>query len=112
MFALVSNPYLLILLQALDGVSAAVLGVMVPLVIADAARGTGHFNLAQGFVGSGIGIGASLSTIFAGYVSDHFGTMATFLSLAGIATTGFAFVLLMMPEESPAIPLVIPLDPL
>ena len=111
LFALVSNPYLLVLLQALDGVSAAVLGVMVPLVIADAARGTGHFNLAQGFVGSGIGIGASLSTIFAGYVSDHFGTMATFLSLAGIATIGFAFVLVMMPEESPATRLVTPLDP-
>jgi MFS family permease len=101
MFALVSNPYLLVLLQALDGISAAVLGVMVPLVIADAARGTGHFNLAQGLVGSGIGIGASLSTTVAGYVTDHFGSMTTFLTLAGIAVIGFAFVLVMMPEQPP-----------
>jgi hypothetical protein len=28
----------------------------------------------------------------AGYVSDHFGSATTFLTLAGIAATGFAFV--------------------
>jgi predicted MFS family arabinose efflux permease len=101
MFALVSNPSILVLLQALDGVSAAVLGVMVPLVIAAAARGTGHFNLAQGLVGSGIGIGASLSTTLAGYLSDHYGSMITFFTLASLAVIGFAFVLMLMPEHPP-----------
>ena len=62
---------------------------MVPLVIADASRGTGHFSLAQGFVGSAIGIGAALSTTFAGYMSDNFGDATTFLSLAAIAAMGF-----------------------
>jgi len=100
MFALVSDPYGLVLVQALDGISATVLGVMVPLTIAEAARGTGHFNLAQGLVGSGIGIGASLSTTLAGYVSDHFGSMTTFFALAGIAVIAFGFVLALMPDQS------------
>ncbi len=92
LFAMVSDPYTLVAVQLLDGISAAVLGVMVPLVIADASRGTGHFSLAQGFVGSAIGIGAALSTTFAGYMSDNFGHATTFLSLAAIAAMGFLFV--------------------
>jgi MFS family permease len=95
LLATASDPYILVLVQMLDGVSAATLGVMVPLIIADASRGTGHFSLAQGFVGSAIGIGAALSTTMAGYVSDHFGSATTFLTLAGIAATGFAFVFAM-----------------
>ncbi len=92
LFATVTDPYMLVVVQLLDGISAAVLGVMVPLVIADASRGTGHFSLAQGFVGSAIGIGAALSTTLAGYVSDKFGHATTFLTLAAIAAMGFLFV--------------------
>ena len=64
-----TNPVGLVLVQLLDGVTGAVLGVLVPLIIADATRGTGRFNLAQGIVGSATGIGASLSTIGAGYLA-------------------------------------------
>ena len=42
------DPVALSAIQALDGVSAAVLAVMVPLVIVDLTREGGHFNLAQG----------------------------------------------------------------
>ena len=31
---------------------------MVPLIVADVAFGSGHFNLAQGIVGTATGIGA------------------------------------------------------
>ena len=44
-FALVSSPYLIVAVQILDGVCAAVLGVVLPLVVADVMRGTGRFNL-------------------------------------------------------------------
>ena len=57
----------------------AVLGVLVPLELADITRGTGRFNLAQGIVGSATGIGAAFSTIGAGYLADLFGTPLTFL---------------------------------
>ncbi|HEX2653777.1 MAG TPA: MFS transporter, partial [Xanthobacteraceae bacterium] len=72
LLAMVSNPYALVAVQFLDGISGAVLAVMIPLVVADVTRGTGRFNLAQGLVGSAVGIGASLSTTLAGYMSDHF----------------------------------------
>src|SRR5580700_4771580 len=48
LFATVSNPWLLVVVQLLDGVTACVFAVMVPLVIADLTRGTGHFNLGLG----------------------------------------------------------------
>ena len=70
LFAIVSDPYLLVAVQVFDGITAAVLSVMVPLIVADVAFGSGHFNLAQGIVGTATGIGASLSTVLAGYVSD------------------------------------------
>lgn len=101
LFAFVSNPYALVVVQALDGISAAVLGVLVPLIIADVTRGSGHFNLAQGVVGSGVGIGASLSMIMAGYLTDHYGPIATFLTLAGLATCGFMLALKLLPETKP-----------
>ena len=68
LFALVSSPYLIVAVQLLDGVCAAVLGVVLPLVVADVMRGTGRFNLGLGVVGSAVGIGAALSTTFAGYI--------------------------------------------
>src|SRR3981189_1656337 len=74
LFAVVKDPYVLVMVQVFDGITAAVLSVMVPLVVADVAFGSGHSNLAQGVVGTATGIGASLSTVLAGYVSDRFGS--------------------------------------
>jgi MFS family permease len=101
LFAAVANPYLLVAVQVLDGVAAAALGVMVPLIVADVTRGTGRFNLAQGFVGSAVGIGASASTTLAGYLSDHFGSGVAFFGLAGIAAGGLALALTALPETRP-----------
>ena len=101
LFAFVTDPYVLVAVQILDGISAAVLAVLVPLIIADATRGTGHFNLAQGVVGSGVGIGASFSTTLAGYVSDRFGGRIAFFLLAAIAGVGLALVWALMPETRP-----------
>jgi predicted MFS family arabinose efflux permease len=101
LFATVRDPYLLVVVQLLDGITAAVFSVMVPLIVADVAFGSGHFNLAQGIVGTAIGIGASLSTLLAGYASDTFGNSVAFLGLAGAAVAGFAMIWFMMPETRP-----------
>jgi predicted MFS family arabinose efflux permease len=98
----VSDPSLLIAVQILDGVTASVFAVMVPLVVADLTRGTGHFNLGQGILGTATGIGASLSATLAGYLTDHFGSAAAFGSLATIALAGFTLVWCLMPETRPA----------
>jgi MFS family permease len=102
LFASVTNPELLVVVQLLDGVTAAVFSVMVPLVIADLTRGTGRFNLGQGIVGSFVGVGASLSATLAGYVSDHFGSSSAFAGLAVIALLGLIMVWFLMPETRPA----------
>src|SRR6201999_323436 len=88
LFAIVTDPFLLVAVQIFDGVTAAVFAVMVPLIVADVACGSGHFNLAQGIVGTATGIGASLSTVLAGYVSDQFGSCIAFSGLAMVAAAG------------------------
>jgi MFS family permease len=98
LFATVTDPYLLVAVQVFDGITAAVFSVMIPLVIADIAFGSGHFSLAQGIVGTATGIGASLSTVLAGYVSDKLGSSVAFLGLAAVAGTGLAMIWLVMPE--------------
>jgi predicted MFS family arabinose efflux permease len=98
LFATVRDPYLLVAVQVFDGITAAVFAVMVPLIVADVAFGSGHFNLAQGIVGTATGIGASLSTVLAGYVSDKFGSSVAFTGLAGVAAVGLAMIWLVMPE--------------
>jgi MFS family permease len=102
LFATVTDPYLLVAVQLLDGLTGAVLAVMVPLTIADLTQGTGRFNLTQGLVGTMTGLGASLSPTFAGFVSDSFGSNFAFLGLAIIAVLGLAVVSLLMPETRPA----------
>jgi predicted MFS family arabinose efflux permease len=98
LFATVNDPALLVAVQVLDGITAAVFGVMIPLIAADVAFGSGHFNLAQGIVGTATGIGASLSTAFAGYASDRFGHSVAFMSLAAVALTGLIVIWTIMPE--------------
>jgi MFS family permease len=102
LFATVHDPYLLVVVQLFDGITAAVFAVMIPLIVADVAFGSGHFNLAQGIVGTATGIGASFSTLMAGYVSDTFGSSFAFLGLAGVAALGLATIALIMPETKQA----------
>jgi MFS family permease len=101
LFAFLVNPYLLMGAQLLDGVSGAALAVLVPLIIADVSGDTGHFNLAQGAVGCAVGVGASLSTTLAGYMSDRFDSPTAFLMMAGFGLLGLAVVSLAMPETRP-----------
>jgi sugar phosphate permease len=54
--------------------------------------------LRRGIVGTATGIGASLSTVLAGYVSDKFGSGVAFMGLAAVAATGLAMIWLVMPE--------------
>jgi predicted MFS family arabinose efflux permease len=98
LFATVTDPYLLVAVQLFDGITAAVFAVMIPLIVADIAFGSGHFNLAQGIVGTATGIGASLSTVLAGYAADQFGSSVAFLGLAAVAAAGLLMIWTIMPE--------------
>jgi MFS family permease len=101
LYAFVSDPFVVLAIQVLDGISGSILSVMVALVIADVTRGSGHFNLAVGTVGTCMGIGASLSTLLGGYTSTAFGSSNAFLMLAAVAMLGFLFAFARMPETRP-----------
>src|SRR5262245_18165933 len=58
LFAWTADPLFLVGLQLLDGISAAIVGVLTVLVTADLTHGTGRFNLAQGIIGTASGLGA------------------------------------------------------
>ncbi|MDP4004233.1 MFS transporter [Methylobacterium sp. NEAU K] len=98
LLAYTTNPYGLVAIQVLDGISASVLGVMVPLVVSDLTRGTGRFNLALGAVGTAMGVGAALSTSLAGIMADRLGSHSAFLGLALMGFAAFMLVALIMPE--------------
>jgi MFS family permease len=100
-FALISDPPLLLAIQALDGISGAVLGVLTALVIADITGITGRFNLAQGIVGTASGIGASISTTLSGLVAERLGTSAGFWCIAATASLGTLIIWFLMPETKP-----------
>jgi MFS family permease len=98
LFAGVSSPYLLVPVQLFDGISAAVFGVMLPLIAADVAGGKGHYNLCIGLFGLTAGIGATLSTLAAGFVADRFGNTVSFIGLAAAGALAVLLVWAALPE--------------
>jgi MFS family permease len=98
LLALVSDPRLIIPIQLLDGLGAAVFGVLFPLIVADVTRDTGRYTTSLGAVGLAIGGGATLSTTAAGLVADHLGEGAAFLSLGGVGVCAAVLVWAVMPE--------------
>ena len=88
--------------QAVSGISAAVFGIMLPLLASDLTLGSAHFNLCMGVLGLAAYAGAAISTTMAGGIADAAGMQAAFLTLAGIGMLAFVAVLLMVPETRPA----------
>ncbi|HWB51827.1 MAG TPA: MFS transporter [Stellaceae bacterium] len=98
LFAVMANPAALVLIQALDGIAAACLGILVPLVVSDIAGNTGRYNLSLGFVGLAIGVGATISTSLGGRVADAFGAPVAFASLGAVGLMAALLALWAMPE--------------
>jgi MFS family permease len=110
LFGAEGHPLVVAVFQMLDGVTAAVLGVMVPLVVADITHGGGRFNLAIGIVGLASGIGGALSTAAGGMLSDLIGDTGTFLALGGAGLACCLLLVFCMPEthQTPHLADVIP----
>jgi len=94
----------LIMIEALDGVSATVFGLTMPLIAADLTERTGYLNLAIGWFALVGGLGATVSTTIAGWLADTMGASAAFaaLTVAGLAALGLVWS--MMPETRPVKP--------
>jgi MFS family permease len=102
LFAGIADPYVMVLIQLLDGLSAAALGILTPLIVADITRDTGTYTTALGVVGLAIGGGATLSTTAAGLIADHLGSEAAFLGLAAVGVFATLLVAGLMPETRPS----------
>jgi MFS family permease len=102
LLAVLPGAWPLVIGQAVSGISAAVFGVMLPLLAADLTIGTAHFNLCMGVLGLAMFLGAAASTSLSGGIADAAGMHAAFLFLAAIGALGFAAVWLAMPETQPA----------
>jgi predicted MFS family arabinose efflux permease len=98
LYTLTTNTTLLVAIQVMDGIAAAIFGVVSVLVIADLTRGTGRFNLTLGAINTAVGIGAALSQVIAGSIVHHEGFRTGFLFLAGVALAAFAILYFLMPE--------------
>ncbi len=96
--AFTTNPWALMGYQVLDGLAAGIFGIVGVLMIADLSKGSGHYNLALGTIGALVGVGASISTTVAGFVSERFGFEAGFLTLAFSAVCALLVLAFAMPE--------------
>jgi len=102
LLAVLPGSWPLVLGQSVSGVSAAVFGVLLPLLAADLTLGTSHFNLCMGILGLALYLGAAASTTMSGGIADSAGMETAFVVLAGVGLAGFVTVWLAMPETRPA----------
>ena len=100
LLAILPGPWLPITAQILSGISAAVFGVMLPLLAADITRGSSHFNLCMGVLGLAVSLGAALSTLLGGWIADTAGVQAAFATLALVGLLATALLWVAMPETS------------
>jgi MFS family permease len=98
LFAFGSNPYYLVSVQVLDGVSAGIFGVINILIIADLTRGTGRYNVTQGVIATAISAGAALSNGIAGLVVSGIGYAGGFIFLAAVAFAALGLFYFGVPE--------------
>src|SRR6266851_5776899 len=80
LFSVVSEPWVIILVQLLDGVTGAVITVLTILVITDLATGTA----------------------VSGFIVSRFGDWVGFASMAAVTAAGLALVWAALPETKPA----------
>jgi MFS family permease len=105
MFATMPDAVPLVMMQVLDGISATVFGLMVPLIAADVTQRTGYLNLAISSLSLAAGLGATVSTTAAGWIADSMGAPTAFLALAIVGLAAIGLIWAMMPETRPGKPI-------
>lgn len=91
--AFVDDPYWLISAEILDGIASGVIGVAVPILVADLTWGSGRTQAALGVVNGIQGVGGALSGWVGGLLAVWLGWRGAFLTLALPAMAAFAMVL-------------------
>jgi MFS family permease len=102
LFATLDHPAALVLIQGLDGIAAACLGILVPLIPSDIAGRSGRYNLSMAFIGLAIGVGATISTALAGWIADAFNARVAYATLALVGLVAVLLAVGAMPETRPS----------
>lgn len=98
LFATLSEPAALLLVQVPEGVEAAIIGVLLPIMVADLTRNSGRYSLCLGLMGLAASVGAAGSTTLAGILADAYGRQSSLAALAAVAVAGLVLVLIALPE--------------
>lgn len=104
LFISLPNAVPLVAIQVLDGVSAMVFGLMVPLIAADLTRRNGFLNLAISVITLAAGLGATVGTALTGWLADTLGAPVAFFSLALLGFAALLTLWSLMPETRPTKP--------
>jgi predicted MFS family arabinose efflux permease len=96
------SPYWLVPIEMLDALGAGMLGVSIPILIADFTWGSGRTQTALGLVNTFQGIGASLSNALGGVLIAHLGWTSGFLALGVPSLFALAISLVLLRHSAPA----------
>jgi MFS family permease len=98
LYSLTDSPWLLVVLQTLDGIGAGIYGVLIVAMCADLTRGTGRFNALQGLIATALSAGGVVGPVLGGFVVQHLGFAWAFYLFSAIATAAALVFVLFMPE--------------
>jgi MFS family permease len=101
LYTVTDAPAWLLGVQMLDGIGAGVLGVLVPLQVADLTEGSGRYNVSLAAVAMLGGIGAALSNGLAGIIVARASYDWAFTSLSLVALAGLVLLWARLPETAP-----------
>ena len=91
--AFTTDPWVLILAEIMDGISSGLIGVAIPVVVADLTWGTGRTQTALGALNTIQGVGGALSGFFGGTMVSWLGWQGAFFALAVPAAAAAVLVL-------------------
>jgi MFS family permease len=98
LYTLTQDPWMLVALQALDGIGAGIYGVVIVAICADLTKGKGGFNALSGMMATALSIGGVIGPLGAGSLADRFGYNGFFYVFTGIAVVAAVVFLTLMPE--------------
>jgi MFS family permease len=101
LYSFTQEPWVLVALQALDGIGAGIYGVVIAVMCADLTREKGGFNALQGLLATALAVGGVLGPLVAGPIVQHLGFGVAFRSFAAVAAAAALVFLLLMPETRP-----------
>ncbi len=100
LYSLTNDPWMLVALQALDGIGAGIYGVVIVAICADLTKGRGGFNALSGMIATALSIGGVIGPLGAGFLAEHLGYNGFFYVFTCLATVAAILFLTLMPETS------------